>query len=74
MKNKNLSPLIVVGVLFMLLGGALGINSLLIPFLKEAFQLTNTLSYLVLTATFAAFVAFGYPSGLIIARLGYKEV
>lgn len=73
MKNKNLYPLVIVGVLFMLLGGALGINGILIPFLKEAFQLTNASSYLVLSATFSAFIVFGYPSGLIINKIGYRK-
>lgn len=73
MKNNYLKPLVVVGLLFFLLGGALGINSLIIPFLKEVFNLTHTSSYLVLTATFSAFIVFGYPSGIIIYRLGYKK-
>lgn len=73
MKNIYIYPLVIVGGLFLLLGSALGINSLLIPFLKEAFQLTNASSYLILTATFSAFVVFGYPSGLIINRMGYKK-
>jgi len=55
------------------LGFALGINGLLIPFLQKAFSLTNAQSYLVLTATYGAFVVFGYPSGLIIKRVGYRQ-
>ena len=50
-----------------------GINGLLIPYLKKAFDLSNTDSYLVLTATFSAFVLFGYPSGLLIQKIGYKK-
>ncbi len=71
--RNYLMPLIVVGVLFLMLGFALGINGLLIPFLKKAFSLSNTESYLVLTATFSAFVVFGYPSGLVIQKVGYKK-
>jgi len=71
--NPFLIPLIIVGVLFFLLGFSLGINGLLIPFLKKAFSLSSAESYLVLTATFSAFVVFGYPSGLLIQKIGYKR-
>jgi len=71
--NPFLIPLIIVGVLFFLLGFSLGINGLLIPYLKKAFSLTSAESYLALTATFSAFVVFGYPSGLLIQKIGYKR-
>ncbi len=71
--NPFLIPLIIVGVLFFLLGFSLGINGLLIPFLKKAFSLSSAESYLVLTATFSAFVVFGYPSGLLIQKIGYRR-
>lgn len=66
-------PLIFVGMLFLLLGFSLGINGLLIPYLQKALSLSNANSYLVLTATFSAFVLLGYPSGLLIKRLGYQK-
>ena len=68
-----LVPLVVVGVLFFSLGFSLGINGLLIPFLKKAFSLSHAESYLVLTATFSAFVVFGYPAGLLIQKTGYRR-
>ena len=71
--NPFLIPLVIVGVLFFMLGFSLGINGLLIPFLKKAFSLSSAESYLVLTATFSAFVVFGYPSGLLIQKIGYKR-
>jgi fucose permease len=71
--NPFLIPLVIVGVLFFMLGFSLGINGLLIPFLKKAFSLSSAESYLVLTATFSAFVVFGYPSGLLIQRIGYRR-
>ena len=71
--NPFLIPLVIVGVLFFMLGFSLGINGLLIPFLQKAFSLSSAESYLVLTATFSAFVVFGYPSGLLIQKIGYKR-
>jgi MFS transporter, FHS family, L-fucose permease len=65
-------PLILIGSMFGVLGFALGINAFFIPFVQDAFDISITKSYLVMTATFASFVVFGIPSGLIIKRVGYK--
>ena len=78
MKNKNNSSiyfyvLSFVGLLFFMIGFALGINGLLIPYLQKAFTLSSSSSYLVLTSTFGAFVLFGYPSGVLIRAIGYKK-
>ena len=80
MQNTNstaakgfLFPLIIIGVLFFMIGFALGINGLIIPFLRTALDLSTAESYLVLAATFSTFVIFGYPSGLVIKAIGYKK-
>lgn len=65
--------LAIVGMLFFVIGFALGINGLLIPYLKKAFSLNSTQSYLVLTSTFSAFVLVGYPAGLLVKYIGYKK-
>lgn len=76
-KNNSTSTYIYVlsfiGLLFFLIGFALGINGLLIPYLQKAFALSSSSSYFVLTATFGAFVLFGYPSGVLIQKIGYKK-
>ena len=66
-------PLIFVGILFFMIGFALGINGLIVPFLRSALDITAGESYMVLAATFSTFVIFGYPSGLLIKRIGYKK-
>jgi MFS transporter, FHS family, L-fucose permease len=66
-------PLIIVGLLFFILGFALGINTYLIPFLREGLKLSTAASYLVMAATFSAFVVFGIPSGYILQSTGYKK-
>jgi glucose/galactose transporter len=58
--------------MFAVLGFALGINAFFVPFVKEAFHISITMSYLVMTATFLSFVVFGLPSGAIIKKFGYK--
>lgn len=65
-------PLLIIGSMFGVLGFALGINAFFIPFVKDAFNISITMSYLVMTATFAAFFVFGIPSGFIIKKFGYK--
>ena len=71
-QNPFFIPLVIIGLLFFLLGFSLGINGLLIPFLKKAFSLTNVEAYLVLTATYLSFVIFSYPFGVLIQRTGYR--
>jgi MFS transporter, FHS family, L-fucose permease len=65
-------PMILTGSMFAVLGFALGINAFFIPFVKEAFHISITMSYLVMTATFLSFAVFGVPSGAIIKKVGYK--
>jgi len=76
MKNPNkkniLVPMLLIGAMYAVLGFALGINAFFIPFVQEAFQISTTQSYLVMTATFSAFVVFGAFSGGILTRAGYK--
>ena len=74
MNNKKtlVVPMVLIGSMFAVLGFALGINAFFVPFVKEAFHISITMSYLVMTATFLSFVVFGLPSGAIIKKFGYK--
>jgi len=72
-KKKTLVvPMMLIGSMFAVLGFALGINAFFVPFVKDAFNISITMSYLVMTATFLSFVVFGVPSGAIIKKFGYK--
>ena len=71
--ESYLFPLIIVAIMFFAIGFALGINSYLIPILNKALQISSGESYLVLGATFSAFLIFGYPASLVIKRIGYKN-
>ncbi len=72
--NKSyIFPLFIVGIMFFAIGFALGINSYLIPLLKKALDISSGESYLVLAATFSAFLIFGYPASLVIGKIGYKK-
>jgi len=71
--NKYVVPLIIVGIMFFAIGFALGINSYIIPLLKKALDISSAESYLVIAATFSAFLIFGYPASLVIGKIGYKK-
>ena len=79
--NKNASnaatrfliPMIVIAIMFFAIGFALGINSYLIPLLNNALEISSGGSYLVLAATFSAFLIFGYPASVVISKIGYKR-
>ena len=71
-KKTLIIPMMLIGSMFAVLGFALGINAFFVPFVKQAFNISITMSYLVMTATFLSFVVFGVPSGAIIKKLGYK--
>jgi fucose permease len=71
-KKTLVLPMMLIGSMFAVLGFALGINAFFVPFVKEAFHISTTMSYLVMTATFLSFVVFGLPSGVIIKKYGYK--
>jgi len=71
-KKTLVVPMMLIGSMFAVLGFALGINAFFVPFVKRAFHISSTMSYLVMTATFLSFVVFGLPSGAIIRRFGYK--
>lgn len=72
-QNNSIVPIAIVGVMFLAIGFALGINSLLIPYLQAPLSITSAESYLLLTATFIPFVLFGIPAGNTIKAIGYKK-
>jgi glucose/galactose transporter len=71
--ESYLFPIIIIGIMFFAIGFALGINSYLVPLLNKALQISSGESYLVIGATFSAFLIFGYPASLLIRRIGYKR-
>ena len=72
-KNKYLIPLAFIGSMFFTVGFAVGINGYFVPFLENNLSLTSAQSYLVIAATFLAFLIFSFPAAGIIAKVGYKR-
>ena len=70
--QKIIVPLIFIGIMFFVIGFALGINSYLVPLLNNTLGISSGKSYLVIAATFSAFLVLGYPSAYVITKIGYK--
>jgi len=71
-KKTLIVPMLIMASMFSVLGFAVGIDAFFIPFVKKAFGISNTLSYLVFFATYASFVLFSVPAGLLMKRIGYR--
>ncbi len=73
-QNKNyVLPLAIIGLFFFSLGFALGINSYLMPVLKNAMNISGAASSLLLAATFIPFLLLGIPATWCIRKIGYKR-
>ncbi len=72
-RPKYLVPLAFIGVMFFTVGFALGINSYLVPLVQSSLGTSAGVSYLIVAATFSAFLIFSYPASRIIAKIGYKK-
>jgi MFS transporter, FHS family, L-fucose permease len=67
-----LYQLTIIGILFAAFGFVTWLNSILIPFLKTACELTDQQAYYVATAFFAAYFFMALPSSWILQKLGTK--
>jgi len=73
-KNRSLSALVIIGILFFIFGFVTWLNGTLIPFLKLACQLhTDLQAFLVTFAFYIAYFFLAIPSALILQKTGYKN-
>jgi FHS family L-fucose permease-like MFS transporter len=72
-KKSAISPIIIIGVLFFVFGFITWLNSVLVPYLKIACQLTNLESYLVATAFYIAYLVMAAPSAMVLKKFGFKN-
>jgi len=73
LQRSYVFPLVVIGALFFIFGFVTWANSQLIPYLKIACELTDTQSFLVATAFFAAYFIMAIPSSAILKWTGFKK-
>jgi FHS family L-fucose permease-like MFS transporter len=66
-------PMIVIGGLFFIFGFVTWLNSVLIPFLKQACQLTDFQAYFVTLAFYISYFVMAIPSSAILRKIGYAK-
>lgn len=71
--KQYLPALIIIASLFFVFGFITWSNSQLIPYLNIACELTDTQSYLVDTAFFAAYFFMAIPSATVLRKTGFKK-
>lgn len=72
-QRQSMFPIFIIGVLFFIFGFITWANSQLIPYLRTACELTETESYFVGTAFFAAYFVMSIPGAYILKGVGFKK-
>lgn len=67
------TAIFLIGILFFIFGFITWANTQLIPYLKIACELTDTQSYFVATAFFAAYFFMAIPSSFVLKKTGFKN-
>ncbi len=67
------SPIVIIGALFFIFGSVTWLNSILIPYLKIACELTNFESYLVAFAFYISYLVMAIPSAWVLKKTGFKK-
>ncbi|WP_077922664.1 sugar MFS transporter [Spirosoma sp. 209] len=66
-------PLLIIGALFFIFGFVTWVNSVLIAFFKQAFDLSTVGSNLVAFAFFISYTLMAIPSSAVLKRTGFKS-
>jgi len=72
-KQSTLGPMIIIGSLFFIFGFATWLNSLLIPYLQIASELTEVQSYFVTFAFYIAYLVMAPVSTSVLNKYGFKQ-
>ncbi|GAA4330307.1 sugar MFS transporter [Mucilaginibacter gynuensis] len=71
--KKTGGAIYIIGALFFVFGFVTWMNSVLIPYLKIACQLTDFESYLVAFAFYISYFIMAIPSGWLLKKIGFKK-
>ena len=71
--KSYLGPLLIIGALFFVFGFVTWVNSVLIAFFKQAFNLSTVGSNLVAFAFFISYTVMAIPSSAVLKRTGFKN-
>jgi len=72
-RTSGIPPIAIIGALFFIFGFVTWLNSVLIPYLKIACELTNFESYLVAFAFYIAYFVMALPSAWVLKMTGFKN-
>src|SRR5690625_4223110 len=72
-KQSTVGPMIIIGSLFFIFGFATWLNSLLIPYLQIACELTEVQSYFVTFAFYIAYLVMAPVSTAVLNKYGFKR-
>ena len=72
-RSNYLGPLLIIGALFFVFGFVTWVNSVLIAFFKQAFNLSTVGSNLVAFAFFISYTLMAIPSSAVLKRTGFKN-
>ena len=72
-KQSSVYPMIIIGSLFFIFGFATWLNSLLIPYLQIACQLTDVQAYFVTFSFYIAYLVMAPVSTWVLNRYGFKK-
>jgi MFS transporter, FHS family, L-fucose permease len=71
--NRNIVPIIIIGMMFFVFGFATWINAMLIPYFKIACELSHFQSYLVTFAFYISYLVVSVPSSFLLKKIGFKN-
>lgn len=66
-------PMIIIGSLFFIYGFVTWLNSVLIPFLRQACELTDFQAYFVTLAFYISYFVMAIPSSMILKKTGFTK-
>ena len=72
-KKSYIVPMIIIGALFFIFGFVTWLNSVLIPFLKQACQLTDFQAYYVTVAFYGSYFFMAIPASMILKKTGFAK-
>jgi MFS transporter, FHS family, L-fucose permease len=73
LNRSSTFPMMIIGALFFIFGFVTWLNSVLIPFLKQACQLTDFQAYFVTLAFYISYFVMAIPSSYILKKTGFAK-
>ncbi len=71
--KRSINSFIFIAILFSLFGGITVLVQLLVPHLRDLFQLSYTKAGFVLLAFFLPYLFFSIPAGVMLTKIGYQR-